>query len=67
MVLELIQEVRGQGTAVIMISHNLRDVFAVADRVTVMRWTRRRVLLDRRDLLDAVVALMMGASPGIAE
>src|SRR5438552_4745232 len=37
MVLELIKEVRSQGLAVIMVSHNLPEVFAVADRITVLR------------------------------
>ncbi|MFG1949919.1 ATP-binding cassette domain-containing protein [Micromonospora sp. NPDC048830] len=37
-VLELIRRVRTRGdTAVLLISHNLPDVFAVADRVTVLR------------------------------
>jgi len=37
MVLELIRGLRGHGIAVIMISHNLPEVFAVSDRITVMR------------------------------
>jgi ABC-type sugar transport system ATPase subunit len=36
-VLELIQRLKGQGIAVIIISHNLTDVMAVADRVAVLR------------------------------
>ena len=40
MVLELIKEVRSHGLAVIMISHNLPEVFAVADRITVLRLGR---------------------------
>jgi ABC-type sugar transport system ATPase subunit len=37
-VLELIRRIRSRGeTAVVLISHNLPDVFAVADRVTVLR------------------------------
>jgi ABC-type sugar transport system ATPase subunit len=36
-VLELIRTLRNQGVPVILISHNMQDVFAVADRVIVMR------------------------------
>jgi ABC-type sugar transport system ATPase subunit len=35
-VLELIRTLSGKGMAVIVISHNLNDVFAVADRIAVM-------------------------------
>ncbi|CAG9296335.1 D-xylose transport system permease protein [Celerinatantimonas diazotrophica] len=36
-VLELVRRLADQGLAVLMISHNLNDVFAVADRVAVLR------------------------------
>ncbi|MDE3029973.1 MAG: ATP-binding cassette domain-containing protein, partial [Paracoccaceae bacterium] len=36
-VLALVQRLADQGLAVIMISHNLNDVFAVADRIAVLR------------------------------
>jgi ABC-type sugar transport system ATPase subunit len=36
-VLELIRTLRNQGVPVILISHNMKDVFAVADRAIVMR------------------------------
>ena len=36
MVLELIKRLSSQGTAVILISHNLNDVFAVADQVSIL-------------------------------
>ena len=36
-VLELVRRLADQGLAVIMISHNLNDVFAVADRLAVLR------------------------------
>ena len=39
-VLELIHRLKDQGIAVIVISHNLNDVFAVADRVAVLRLGR---------------------------
>src|SRR5256885_7255186 len=36
-VLELIRTLRKHGVPVILMSHNMQDVFAVADRVIVMR------------------------------
>ena len=36
MVLDLVRRLRDQGLAVLMISHNLNDVFAVADRIAVL-------------------------------
>src|SRR3982074_1188258 len=36
-VLELIRRLRDQGLAVVVISHNMADVFEVADRIMVMR------------------------------
>jgi len=40
MVLELIHNLREQGLAVLVISHNLNDVFAVADRIAVLHLGR---------------------------
>ncbi len=40
-VLDLIREVRGLGIAVVLISHNMPQVLAVADRVEVLRLGRR--------------------------
>lgn len=36
-VLELIRRLKAQGVAVILISHRMPDVFAVCDRIIVMR------------------------------
>jgi D-xylose transport system ATP-binding protein len=36
-VLELVKRLREQGLAVVFVSHNLNDVFEVADRITVLR------------------------------
>jgi simple sugar transport system ATP-binding protein len=36
-VMELIRGLRAQGVAVILVSHNLHDIFAVADRIVVLR------------------------------
>jgi len=62
MVLELIKEVRGHGLTVIMISHNLPEVFVVADRITVLRLGRTITTLETgQTSLDAVVGMMTGA------
>jgi ABC-type sugar transport system ATPase subunit len=62
MVLELIKEVRSHGVSVMMISHNLPEVFAVADRITVLRLGRTITTLATKDTsLEAVVGMMTGA------
>ncbi|MGH3103886.1 MAG: ATP-binding cassette domain-containing protein [Gaiellaceae bacterium] len=62
MVLGLIKEVKSHGLAVLMISHNLPEVFAVADRITVMRLGRTITTLTTKETsLEAVVAMMTGA------
>jgi ABC-type sugar transport system ATPase subunit len=62
MVLELIKEVRSQGLSIIMISHNLPEVFAVSDRITVLRLGRTITTLTTKETsLEAVVGMMTGA------
>ena len=62
MVLELIKEVRSHGIAVLMISHNLPEVFAVADRITILRLGRTITTLSREETtLEAIVGMMTGA------
>jgi ABC-type sugar transport system ATPase subunit len=62
MVLKLIQQIRDQGIAVIMISHNLPEVFEVADRITVLRLGQTIAELDRSDTtMPDVVGMMTGA------
>jgi simple sugar transport system ATP-binding protein len=61
MVLELIREVRSNGVSVIMISHNLPETFAVADRITVIRLGRNVDTLETRDSsVEAIVGMMTG-------
>src|SRR5207247_1855825 len=45
--LELVKRLAEQGLAVILISHNLHDIFAVADRITVLRLGRNAGLFER--------------------
>ncbi len=66
MVLELVRRLRDQGLAVMMISHNLNDVFEVADRIAVM-YLGQMVAQDRASTFDrqSVVEYMTtGAKSG---
>lgn len=61
-VLELIRELRRQRIAVILISHRLTDVFAVADRIVALR--QGAVIADERAVattMQEVVAHIVGA------
>jgi D-xylose transport system ATP-binding protein len=59
---ELIKRLRTQGLGVVLISHNLSDMFEVADRIIVLR-LGRRVATFRRDTAtpEDVVASITGA------
>jgi ABC-type sugar transport system ATPase subunit len=61
MVLELIREVRSQGVGVLMISHNLPEVFEVADRITVFRLGRSVAQRRTQDSsVEEIVRMMTG-------
>lgn len=61
-VLNLIRRLREQGLAVVVISHNLHDVFAVCDRVIVMRLGQRAGTFDiRHTTPEQVIAAITGA------
>ncbi|MEA3087605.1 MAG: ribose transport system ATP-binding protein [Paraburkholderia sp.] len=60
-VMELIAALKAQGVSVILISHNLHDIFAIADRVVVLR--RGEVAGERLVAAtngDEIVHLMVG-------
>ncbi len=58
---ELVHRLRGQGVAVIYISHNLQDIMAVADRILVLRRGRKVGELARAEATgDEIVRLMVG-------
>lgn len=64
-VLNLIKRLREQGLAVVVISHNLADVFEVVDRVIVMRLGRRIATYDIHTTTpEQVVAAITGAEFG---
>jgi simple sugar transport system ATP-binding protein len=61
-VLTLVRTLCGQGVPVIIISHNMQDVFAVADRIVVMRRAKKvGELIAAKTTPDEVVSLMVGA------
>jgi ABC-type sugar transport system ATPase subunit len=62
--LDLVRRVSQQGVAVVMISHNLDDVFAVADRIFALRLGRVTLDTDVNSTTrEEVVACMTGLSP----
>jgi simple sugar transport system ATP-binding protein len=61
-VLDLIKSVRDQGLSVVLISHNMPEVFEVADRIEVLRLGERVAQLKRQDVtMEDVVGAMTGA------
>ncbi|HEX6797878.1 MAG TPA: ATP-binding cassette domain-containing protein [Ktedonobacterales bacterium] len=64
-VLKLIRRLREQGLAVVVISHNLADVFAVVDRMVVMRLGRRVATFEiGKATPEQVIASITGAEGG---
>ena len=67
-VYELVQTLRERGVPVIIISHNLQDVFAVADRIVVMRRGRKvGEVITSETTYDEVVGLIVGATRAVVE
>jgi D-xylose transport system ATP-binding protein len=63
-VLELVTRLAEQGLAVILISHNLHDVFVAADRIFVLRLGRNAGLFERRKTSqDEVVHAITAGQP----
>jgi ABC-type sugar transport system ATPase subunit len=61
-VLQLIEDLREQGSSVVVISHNLEHVFSVADRIVVLR--AGRLIGDRRKseaTPEEIVQMIVGA------
>jgi ABC-type sugar transport system ATPase subunit len=61
-VLTLVRTLCDQGVPVVLISHNMQDVFAVSDRIVVMRRAKKvGELIAAKTTPDEVVSLMVGA------
>jgi D-xylose transport system ATP-binding protein len=66
-VLNLIERLRERGLGVIMISHNMEDVRAVADRIVVLRLGRNNGVFDAADVTtETLVAAITGAADNAA-
>ncbi len=61
-VLDLIERVRGRGLAVVMISHNMEDVRAVADRIVVLRLGRNNGVFTPDASNNELVGAITGAA-----
>jgi D-xylose transport system ATP-binding protein len=67
-ILKLIERLRDRGLGVIVISHNLANVFEVADRIAVLRLGRMAATLETRDVSrEEVVGAITGAEFGDEE
>ncbi len=71
-VLDMVERLAEQGYAVVLISHNLHDIFEVADRITVLRLGQQVAVLDRRqttqqEVVHAITAGDMKFVPGMDE
>jgi D-xylose transport system ATP-binding protein len=71
-VLELVKRLGEQGLAVVLISHNLHDVFEVADRITVLRLGRDIGVYERehttqQEIVQAITAGVPTKVAGIAD
>jgi len=61
-VLTLVRTLCDQGVPVILLSHNMQDVFAVADRIVVMRRGKKvGERYSKKTTPDEIVSLMVGA------
>ena len=70
-VLELVKRLGQQGLAVILISHNLHDIFEVADSITVLRLGQnvaefKRKETNQQEVVEAITAGKLSKVPGSA-
>jgi D-xylose transport system ATP-binding protein len=68
-VLDLVKRLAHQGLGVILISHNLHDVFDVADRITVLRLGQNVAEFEasqtnQREVVEAITAGKLSTVPG---
>jgi D-xylose transport system ATP-binding protein len=69
-VLDLVRRLVERGLGVVLISHNLHDIFEAADRITVLRLGRRVALFEtaktsQQEVVHAITAGTMGRVPGM--
>jgi D-xylose transport system ATP-binding protein len=71
-VLDLVRRLAEQGLAVVLISHNMSDVFEVADYITVLRLGQnvgefKTSETTQRDVVEAITAGKLSSVPGMRE
>jgi D-xylose transport system ATP-binding protein len=71
-VLDLVRRLAERGLGVVIISHNLHDIFEVADRITVLRLGQRVAVLDRastseQEVVRAITAGTLEHVPGMVK
>jgi D-xylose transport system ATP-binding protein len=71
-VLDLVRRLGEQGLAVVMVSHNMSDVFEVADLITVLRLGQnvaefKRSEVTQREVVEAITAGELSRVPGMEE
>ena len=69
-VLDMVGRLAEQGYGVVLISHNLHDIFEVADRITVLRLGQQVAVMDRREstqqeVVHSITAGEMKFVPGM--
>jgi D-xylose transport system ATP-binding protein len=71
-VLDLVRRLGEQGLAVVLISHNLHDIFEVADTITVLRLGQnvaeyKRTEVTQTQVVEAITAGALSKVPGAVE
>lgn len=71
-VLDLVRRLADNGLGVVIISHNLYDVFEVADRISVLRLGRMVTVFEResttqQEVVHAIIAGTLDLEPGMNE
>ena len=71
-VLDLVKRLGEQGLAVVLVSHNMNDVFEVADYITVLRLGQnvaeyKRTETTQREVVEAITAGELHEVPGMQE
>jgi D-xylose transport system ATP-binding protein len=71
-VLDLVKRLAEQGLAVVLISHNLHDIFEVADNITVLRLGQnvaefKRTEVTQEQVVHAITAGQLTKVPGLVD
>jgi D-xylose transport system ATP-binding protein len=71
-VLDLVRRLAEQGLSVVIVSHNMSDIFEVADYITVLRLGQnvaefKRSETSQREVVEAITAGELHSVPGMQE